>query len=157
MHLQQGHSFLPFYVAHCVRKFCLLLEPKDKRGVPSETLLISAELAQLCALGEELPDTAAGQRRDSHSSEDTPPEAWRAILTTKPGEAVTGCCTVKSGYDALQAPLAAFEKKSAEDWSRRYPELSAAIRRCVKARSTRPRSRVWRGGSSSSIEWASMA
>ena len=73
MHLQQGHSFLPFYVAHCVRKFCLLLEPKDKRGVPSETLLISAELAQLCALGEELPDMAAGLRRDSHSSEDTPP------------------------------------------------------------------------------------
>ena len=96
MHLQHGHSFLPFYVAHCVRKFCLLLEPKDKRGVPSETLLISAELAQLCALGEELPDMACGQRRDSHSSEDTPPPSslgkepnWSSlrsmqVLTTAP-------------------------------------------------------------------------
>lgn len=62
---------------------------------------------------------------------DTPPQAWRAILTTKPGEAHTGCCTVKSGYEAIKAPLAAFEKKSQDDWSRRYPELSAAIRRCV--------------------------
>ena len=34
VHLQPGHSFLPFYVAHCVRKLHMLLEPKDKRGVP---------------------------------------------------------------------------------------------------------------------------
>ena len=62
---------------------------------------------------------------------DTPPQAWRVILTTKAGEAHTGCCTVKSGYEAIKAPLAAFEKKSQDDWSRRYPELAAAIRRCV--------------------------
>jgi hypothetical protein len=34
VHLQPGHSFLPFFVAHCVRKLTLLLEPQDKRGVP---------------------------------------------------------------------------------------------------------------------------
>ena len=53
VHLQPGHSFLPFYVAHCVRKLHMLLEAKDKRGVPTETLLLSAELAQLFALGAE--------------------------------------------------------------------------------------------------------
>ena len=52
VHLQPGHSFLPFYVAHCVRKLCLMLEPRDKRGVPVETLLLSPELAQFFALAE---------------------------------------------------------------------------------------------------------
>ena len=54
VHLQAGHSFLPFYVAHCVRKFCVLLEAKDKRGVPVESLLLSKELADLYALAEEV-------------------------------------------------------------------------------------------------------
>ena len=55
VHLQPGHSFLPFYVAHCVRKFDMLLEPKDKRGVPVEALLLSSQLADFFALGELSP------------------------------------------------------------------------------------------------------
>lgn len=59
VHLQAGHSFLPFYVAHCVRKLYLLLEPKDKRGIPVETLLLSSELANFFALAAELPEAEA--------------------------------------------------------------------------------------------------
>ena len=50
VHLQPGHSFLPFYVAHCVRKLHMLLEPKDKRGVPVDALLLSPDLAAFFAL-----------------------------------------------------------------------------------------------------------
>ena len=63
-HLQPGHSFLPFYVAHCVRKLHLLLEPKDKRGVPVDTLLLSAELAQFFAL------SAEERRADDNAADD---------------------------------------------------------------------------------------
>ena len=56
VHLQPGHSFLPFYVAHCVRKLYMLLEPKDKRGVPVEALLLSSELAQFFGLAAELDE-----------------------------------------------------------------------------------------------------
>ena len=135
MHLQHGHSFLPFYVAHCVRKFCLLLEPKDKRGVPSETLLISAELAQLCALGEELPDMACGQRRDSHSSEDTPPPSslgkesnWSSlpsmqVLTTAPHPPSS------SPADALAAMLAAVAEHCGQsDAGEARATVEAAVR-----------------------------
>jgi uncharacterized membrane protein len=62
---------------------------------------------------------------------DGPALAWRAILTSRAGEAIAGCCSVKSGYDAQKAPLAAFAQKRADDWSRRYPELAPSIQRCV--------------------------
>jgi len=132
----------PFWRLDANRQNALLTRPLGKG--PKE-LVFRGELATISFLtpkaivwrgqSTHLPSETlvATLREESCRSTmaDTPPEAWRAILTTRPGEAVTGCCTVKSGYDALHAPLAAFEKKSAEDWSRRYPELSAAIRRCV--------------------------
>jgi uncharacterized membrane protein len=62
---------------------------------------------------------------------DGPPRPWRAILTSRPGEAVTGCCTVKSGFDALKAPLAVFASKPEGDWARRWPEIAAAVQRCA--------------------------
>ena len=58
VHLQPGHSFLPFYVAHCVRKLHMLLDHKDKRGVPVETLLLSADLAQFFSLAAEVEEGA---------------------------------------------------------------------------------------------------
>ena len=60
-----------------------------------------------------------------------PPRAWRAILTSRPGEAVTGCCTVTSGFDAMKAPLATFDAKPGSDWSRRWTDVAAAVRRCA--------------------------
>jgi uncharacterized membrane protein len=62
---------------------------------------------------------------------DTPPLPWRAIVSVRAGETLAGCCTLKRGYDAAKAPLAAFASKPEEDWSRRYPELAAPIQRCV--------------------------
>ena len=53
VHLQPGHSFLPFYVAHCVRKLYMLLDSKERRGVPVDTLLLSSELASFFALAAE--------------------------------------------------------------------------------------------------------
>ncbi|GMU70942.1 MAG: hypothetical protein AMXMBFR42_04090 [Burkholderiales bacterium] len=60
-----------------------------------------------------------------------PPRPWRAILTSRPGEAVTGCCTVRSGFDAMKAPLAVFASKPESDWSRRWAEVAAAVQRCA--------------------------
>lgn len=62
-----------------------------------------------------------------------PPLAWRVILTSRPGEAITGCCSVESGFDALKSPLAVFSGKADGDWSRRWPEISAAVQRCANA------------------------
>jgi len=67
----------------------------------------------------------------SSTMKDGPPQAWRAILSTRPGEAMTGCCTVKSGYDTTKAPLAAFAAKPPGDWSRNFPAYAGAIGRCV--------------------------
>lgn len=77
-------------------------------------------------------------RRESCAStmKDGPPQDWRAILTSRPGEAITGCCTVKSGFDAMKAPLAEFASKPDGDWSRRWPEISAAVQRCANDPST---------------------
>jgi len=67
----------------------------------------------------------------SSTMKDGPPQAWRAILSTRPGEAITGCCTVKNGYDTTKAPLAAFAAKAEGDWSRNFPAYAGAIGRCV--------------------------
>ena len=48
-HLQSGHSFFPFYVAHCTRKLLLLLDPKRTGAVGIEQLLLSPHLDELTA------------------------------------------------------------------------------------------------------------
>lgn len=72
-------------------------------------------------------------REESCSStmKEGPARAWRAVLTSRPGEAITGCCTVASGFDAMKAPLASFASRPATDWSRRWPEIGAAVQRCA--------------------------
>ena len=67
----------------------------------------------------------------SSTMKDGAPQAWRAILSTRPGEAITGCCTVRTGYDTSKAPLAAFAAKAEGDWSRNFPAYAGAIGRCV--------------------------
>jgi uncharacterized membrane protein len=70
---------------------------------------------------------------------DGPPSAWRAILSLKPGEALTGCCTLTAGYDAKAAPLADPATKAPDDWARLLPELLPAINLCVASTGGRAR------------------
>ena len=62
---------------------------------------------------------------------DGPPLPWRAIVSLKPGEALTGCCTVLAGYDVKAAPVADFPKKTPDDWARSLPDLLPAINVCL--------------------------
>lgn len=62
---------------------------------------------------------------------DGPPSTHRAILSVRPGEAVTGCCTVRAGFDARVAPVASFAGKKPDDWARLLPDLTPAISACV--------------------------
>ena len=62
---------------------------------------------------------------------DGPPLPWRAMLSLKTGEALTGCCTVLAGYDVKVAPIADAMKKPPDDWARALPELLPAINVCL--------------------------
>lgn len=62
---------------------------------------------------------------------DAQPLPWRAVLSLRTGEALTGCCTVLAGYDVKVAPVADFAKKSSDDWARPLPELLPAIDQCL--------------------------
>lgn len=62
---------------------------------------------------------------------DGPPSTHRAVLSVRPGEAVTGCCAVRAGFDARVAPVANFPGKKPDDWARLLPELVPAINACV--------------------------
>ena len=55
----------------------------------------------------------------------------RAVLSVKAGEAMLGCCTVRTGYDARIAPVANFATKNPDDWARLLPDLLPAINQCV--------------------------
>ena len=55
----------------------------------------------------------------------------RAVLSVKAGEAMLGCCTVRTGYDARIAPVANFTTKNPDDWARLLPDLLPAINQCV--------------------------
>jgi len=62
---------------------------------------------------------------------DGPPSTHRAVLSVRAGEAVTGCCTVRAGFDARVAPVANFAGKKPDDWARLLPDLAPAISACV--------------------------
>jgi uncharacterized membrane protein len=62
---------------------------------------------------------------------DAQPSPWRAILSLKTGEALTGCCTVLAGYDVKVAPIADLRKKAQDDWARALPEFLPAINLCL--------------------------
>jgi uncharacterized membrane protein len=86
----------------------------DSTHLPRETLVI--------ALREEACRSTMA---------DGPALGWRAILSLKPGEALSGCCTVQAGYDTKTAPLAEPVRKTADDWSRLLPELLPAMNVCL--------------------------
>jgi uncharacterized membrane protein len=62
---------------------------------------------------------------------DGPAMPWRAMLSLKTGEALTGCCSVLAGYDVKTAPVADFARKPQEDWARSLPEMTPAINACL--------------------------
>ena len=62
---------------------------------------------------------------------DAPALPWRALLSLKAGETLTGCCTVLAGYDVKAAPVAEFARKSPDDWAKYLPELMPAINLCL--------------------------
>jgi len=76
----------------------------DSTHLPRETLVV--------ALREEVCRSTMA---------DGPPLPWRAMVSLKPGEALTGCCTVLAGYDVKAAPVADFPKKTPDDWARSLP------------------------------------
>jgi uncharacterized membrane protein len=86
----------------------------DSTHLPRETLVV--------ALREE---TCGSTMADNQVS------PWRALLSLKTGEAMTGCCTVLAGFDARQAPVADFAKKAPDDWARPLPDLLAAMNLCL--------------------------
>jgi len=86
----------------------------DSTHLPRETLVI--------ALREEACRSTMA---------DGPALGWQAILSLRPGEALSGCCTVQAGFDTRTAPLADPGRKSADDWARLLPELLPAMSACL--------------------------
>ena len=62
-HLQPGHSFFPFYVAHCTRKLLLLLDPRRRGSVRAATRRAAAPCTQAAA-----PRVVRPGRSPSHAS-----------------------------------------------------------------------------------------
>jgi hypothetical protein len=86
----------------------------DSTHLPRETLVLTAR--------EDACKTSAP---------DAPALAYRAVLSIRAGEAATGCCLVRAGYDARMAPIANPATKDAGDWSRAVIDLLPAINACV--------------------------
>jgi len=107
-------------IFHGAPQAFMLLQPAgviwrgDSTHLPRETLVV--------ALREE------ACRPTSADAKALP---WRAILSLKTGEALTGCCTVLAGYDVKAAPIADFAKKMPDDWARSLPDLLPVIRHCL--------------------------
>ena len=62
---------------------------------------------------------------------DGPPATHRAVLSVKAGDAVTGCCVVRAGFDARGAPVADFAAKKPDDWARLLPGIAPAVNLCL--------------------------
>lgn len=71
-----------------------------------------------------------GQCFDSMA--DGPAMPFSAQVGLPGGQVGSGCCSAEYGLDLANAPLANAGGKDASDWSRRLPELSEVVRRCVR-------------------------
>ncbi len=86
----------------------------DTTHLPRETVVLAAR-EDACRMA--LPGIPTGTHK--------------ALLSIRAGEAATGCCTVRVGYDARVAPVANLAAKPASDWSRALVELLPALNACV--------------------------
>lgn len=71
---------------------------------------------------------------------DAPPSSHRAVLSVRAGEAVTGCCVVRAGFDARVAPVADFAAKKPDDWARLLPGIVPAVNLCLAREGARAKS-----------------
>ena len=86
----------------------------DSTHLPKETLVLSLR-EEACA----------------STMKEGPALSHRAVLSLRPGEAVTGCCTVKAGYDAKAAPVPNYAAKSFDDWAHYLPDMLAGMNLCL--------------------------
>ncbi len=100
----------------------------DSTHLPKETLVLSLR-EEACA----------------STMKEGPALTHRAVLSLRSGEAVTGCCTVKAGYDAKAAPLPNYAAKSFDDWARYLPDMLAGMNRCLAREGARAQgiSKAW--------------
>lgn len=68
-----------------------------------------------------------------------------ALLSIRGGEAATGCCMVRAGYDARVAPVANLAVKPADDWARRVLELLPALNACTTRAGAKLKAVQWAG------------
>lgn len=104
-------------------------EAMDVAGVPAPTLVwrgASTHLPAQTLVATLREETCRPSGADAGAS-----LPWRAVVSSRPGEAMSACCSVRSGYDLAQAPLADFGRKPESDWARHYPEVFTSIRRCI--------------------------
>ena len=86
----------------------------DTTHLPRETLVLSAR-EEACRMA--VPGIPMGTHQ--------------ALLSIRPGEAATGCCTARAGYDARLAPVANLAAKPDDDWSRGLLDLLPALNACA--------------------------
>lgn len=98
----------------------------DTTHLPRETLVLAVR-ESACRMA--LPGIPAG----THT----------ALLSIRSGEAATGCCTVRAGYDARVAPVADLAAKPAEDWAKRVVELLPALNACTTRAGARLKAVQW--------------
>lgn len=105
------------------------------RGMPQALMFLTPAVVVWRGESTHLPkDTLVVTMREEacrSTMADTPPLPWRAVLSLRTGEALTGCCTVLAGYDVKAAPIADSAKKSPDDWAKPLPELLPAINACL--------------------------
>ncbi len=100
----------------------------DTTHLPRETLVLAVR-ENACRMA--MPGIPAGTHM--------------ALLSIRGGEAATGCCTVRAGYDARVAPVADLAAKPADDWAKRVVELLPALNACTTRAGARLKAVQWAG------------
>lgn len=86
----------------------------DTTHLPKETIVLAAR-EDACRMA--LPGIPSG----THV----------ALLSIRAGEAATGCCVVRAGYDLRAAPVANLAARPAGEWTRQAVELAPALAACA--------------------------
>lgn len=110
----------------------------DTTHLPRETLVLAVR-ENACRMA--VPGVPAG----THT----------ALLSIRNGEAATGCCTVRAGFDARVAPVANLATKAADDWARRLVELLPALNACATRAGAKLKAVQWAApqGNSVRVRW----
>ncbi|MCC7114843.1 MAG: hypothetical protein IT520_10720 [Burkholderiales bacterium] len=104
-------------------------EALDVSNVPARTLVWRGSSTHLPA--ETLVATLREETCRPAGADAGVSQPWRAIVSPRAGDAMSACCTVRTGYDLAKAPVAVFADKPESDWARHYPDVFTSIRRCL--------------------------